>query len=81
MSADVLRYFVVESYLEKFMTEERTALTTDRESAVMFGLPIRLAEGVLVGRKLENDAAALVHIKESLPEVYICNLDGNVIVA
>ena len=46
----------------------------------MFGLPSTLIEGVFVGRMLEKDENALNHIKEKLPDCYICNLDGKVIV-
>ena len=56
------------------------AKTTNRESAIIFGLPTKLIEGVLIGRKLENDQNALNHIKNSLKSCYICNLDGKVIV-
>ena len=45
----------------------------------MFGLPPTLIEGVFVGRIIENDKKALEHIKSKLPECYICNLDGKVI--
>jgi len=60
--------------------ENRTAVTTDRESAIIFGLPAILIEGVFVGRKLEQDIKALNYIKSKLPDCYICNLDGKVIV-
>lgn len=76
---DVLKYFIVEQAIDKFMNEERDAFTTDRESAIMFGLPIKLVEGVLIGRKLENNNDAINHIKSKLPDCYICNLDGKVI--
>jgi len=46
----------------------------------MFGLPSKLIEGVLVGRKFENDPEALNKIKNKLPNCYICNVDGKVIV-
>ena len=46
----------------------------------MFGLPSKLIEGILVGRKLENDKYSLNYIKKKLPDCYICNLDGKVIV-
>lgn len=74
--------FLNEKYVDTFIEKDRinpTPETTDRESAIMFGLPISLVEGVLVGRKIENDSEALNHIKEKLPECYICNLDGKVI--
>ena len=75
--------FLNEKYIDTFIEKDRihpTAATTDRESAIMFGLPISLVEGVFVGRKIEKDSEALKHIKEKLPEAYICNLDGKVIV-
>ena len=69
-------------YVEKFINEDRInkdASTTDRESAIMFGLPSKLIEGVFVGRKIENDIYSLKYIKSKLPDCYICNLDGKVI--
>ena len=47
----------------------------------MFGLPARLIEGVFVGRIIEKEKEALKHIKSRLPDCYICNLDGVVIVS
>lgn len=52
---------------------------TNRESAILFGLPSNLIEGILVGRIYENDKTILKKIKELLPNVYICNIDGKVI--
>ena len=46
----------------------------------MFGLPSSLIEGVFVGRKIEQDKEALNYIKSKLPDCYICNLDGKVII-
>ena len=37
-------------------------------------------EGILVGRKYENDNKVLKEIKDLIPNVYICNLDGKVII-
>lgn len=80
---ETLKPFLDYRYVEKFINEDRlnrVATTTDRESAIMFGLPIKLVEGVLVGRKIENDKEFLNYIKSKLPDSYICNLDGRVIV-
>lgn len=80
---DVLTYFLDYRYKDKFINSDRlnrNASTTDRESAIMFGLPISLVEGVFVGRKIENDKESLDYIKSKLPDCYICNLDGKVIV-
>ena len=79
---EVLTNFLDSRYVEKFITNDRinrTAATTDRESSIMFGLPSSLIEGVFVGRKIENDKKALEYIKSKLPDCYICNLDGKVI--
>ena len=78
-----LKPFINEKYLEKFLNEDRlnrTSSTTNRESAIMFGLPISLVEGIFVGRKIEKDKKSLDYIKSKLPDCYICNLDGKVIV-
>lgn len=80
---NTLASFLDYRYIEKFINQDRInrdASTTDRESSIMFGLPSILIEGVLVGRKIENNTLALEHIKSKLPECYICNLDGKVIV-
>jgi len=79
---EVLKPFLDSRYYNKFLEERfnRNASTTDRESAIMFGLPAILIEGVFVGRKLENDKKSLDYIKLKLPDCYICNLDGKVIV-
>ena len=81
-SADILKNFLNGRYADIFISQDRfnkDAKTTDRESAIMFGLPISLVEGVLVGRKIENDNDSLNYIKSKLPDCYICNLDGKVI--
>jgi hypothetical protein len=80
---ETIKPFLDYRYADEFINNDRVnrdASTTDRESAIMFGLPISLIEGVFVGRKIEKDKDALKHIKEKLPDCYICNLDGKVIV-
>ena len=80
---EILSNFLDSRYVEKFISNDRinrNASTTDRESAIMFGLPATLIEGVFVGRKLEKDEQALNYIKSKLPDCYICNLDGKIII-
>ncbi len=80
---ETLAPFLDYRYVEKFINHDRIsrdASTTDRESAIMFGLPVSLVEGVLVGRKIEKDSQTLEYIKSKLSDCYICNLDGKVIV-
>ena len=80
---ETLTPFLDSRYVEKFINQDRLnkdASTTDRESAIMFGLPSKLIEGIFVGRKIEKDKDALKYINSKLPDCYICNLDGKVIV-
>jgi len=79
---NTLEPFLDSRYYPKFLEERfnRNASTTDRESAIMFGLPATLIEGVFIGRKIENDKKSIDYIKSKLPDCYICNLDGKVIV-
>jgi len=80
---EILKSFLDERYIEQFINHDRlnkNASTTDRESAIMFGMPTKLIEGVFVGRKIEKDKKALDYIKSRLPNCYICNLDGKVII-
>lgn len=82
LDEETLTEFLDYRYFPKFiyLRFNKDATTTDRESAIMFGLPTKLIEGILVGRKIENDEQSLKYIKSKLPNCYICNLDGKVIV-
>ena len=73
--------FVNQDYYEKFIKHRKNKddFFTDRESAILFGIPSNLIEGILVGRKYEKDNKILIEIKALIPDVYICNLDGKVI--
>lgn len=73
--------FVNEHYYEQFIIDRlnKDDFFTDRESAILFGIPSNLIEGILVGREYEKDNNILNEIKELLPNSYICNLDGKVI--
>lgn len=74
--------FVNQDYYEKFIKHRKNKddFFTDRESAILFGIPSNLIEGILVGRNYEKDNEILKEIKALIPEAYICNLDGKVIV-
>lgn len=81
LEEDVLIDFLDYRYYPKFLIErfERDDFTTDRESAIIFGLPSKLIEGVLIGRDLESNKESINYIKSKLPNCFICNLDGIVI--
>ena len=81
-SEETLKEFLDYRYFPKFieLRFNKDALSTDRESSIMFGVPAKLIEGILVGRNTENDKDKLIYIKSKLPDCYICNLDGKVII-
>lgn len=81
ISDEDVREFVNSNYYENFIRERKNKndFFTDRESAVLFGIPSNFIEGILVGRKYETDSTMLNKIKELVPNAYICNLDGIVI--
>ena len=78
---ELVKDFVNPDYYGKFIKEraKKNDFFTNRESAVLFGIPSNLIEGILVGKTYEKDQNVLKEIKEILPNCYICNLDGTVI--
>lgn len=81
ISDEDVKPFVNEKYYDRFIIDRKNKddFFTDRESAVLYGIPSTLIEGILVGRKYENDIKILDEIKKLLPNAFICNLDGIVI--
>jgi diadenosine tetraphosphate (Ap4A) HIT family hydrolase len=75
----VLEDFIQPFFINDFIYGERNDLTTNREGAIIFGIPPCMIEGILVGRLYEKDAKKLDKIKHFFPDCYICNLDGKVI--
>lgn len=75
------KYFVNKQHYNQFIKERKNKndFFTDRESAIIFGIPSNFIEGILVGREYEKNEEILNEIKELLPNSYICNLDGKVI--
>lgn len=76
-----VKAFVNPDYYDEFIIERKykNDFFTDRESAILFGIPSNFIEGILVGKKYENDWQMLNKIKSMIPNCYICNLDGKVI--
>ena len=77
-----VKVFVNEQYYDRFIIDRlnKDDFFTNRESALLFGVPANMIEGILVGRDYEKDNKILTEIKDLLPKRYICNLDGKVIV-
>lgn len=76
-----VRDFINPDYYETFIKDRvnKNDFFTDRESAILFGIPSIFIEGILVGRTYEKDSDTLDKIKKLFPNCYICNLDGKVI--
>ena len=81
ISDEDVKPFVNEKYYDRFIIDRKNKddFFTDRESAILYGIPSNFIEGILVGRKYEKDNKKLDEIKKMLPNCYICNLDGVVI--
>ena len=77
---EIAKSFLNERQQTRSADELRNDPGIQRIAYVVFGVPKSLFEGVLVGRKFEKNKKILKHIKEKLPDCYICNLDGKVIV-
>lgn len=77
-----VKVFINPDYYNKFIVDRKNkdAFFTDRESAILFGIPSNLIEGILVGKIYEKDDKILSEIKTLLPNCYICNLEGKVII-
>jgi len=76
-----VKAFANECYYDRFIIDRKNKddFFTDRESAILFGVPANFIEGILVGREYENDDKILDEINNLLPNCYISNLDGKVI--
>jgi len=66
-------------YTKYIYCEKRTPLTTNRESAILFGMPSCFIEGILVSRVYEHDSDKIEKLKSYFPNCYIANLAGKVI--
>lgn len=77
---EIAKNFLSEKHGSSAPEKLRNAPGIQRIAYLLFGIPKTLFEGVLVGRKFEHNKKILKHIKEKLPNCYICNLDGKVIV-
>ena len=73
--------FVNENFYSSFikLRKEKDDFFTDRESAILFGIPGNFVIGIIVGKKYEANDKMLNKIKKLYPNAYICNLDGIVI--
>ena len=78
---DIAKTFVAKAYADSFVEDRKNKddFFTNRESAIIFGIPSIYIEGILVGREYEKNPNMLEEIKKLLPNCYICNLDGKVI--
>ncbi len=76
-----VKEFINPKYYEKFINDRKHKddFFTNRESAIIFGIPSNFIEGILVGKNYEQNTKILEEIKQLLPNAYICNLKGKII--
>lgn len=81
MTDKEVKPFVNPKYYDIFIIDRKNKddFFTDRESAILYGIPSNFIEGIIVGRKYEKNIKILNEIKKILPDCYICNLDGIVV--
>ena len=81
MTDKEVKPFVNPKYYDQFIIDRNNKddFFTDRESAILYGIPSNFIEGIIVGRKYEKNIKILNEIKKILPDCYICNLDGIVV--
>jgi len=73
---NIKKYFVGKNLNEKISIRNSFL---NRASYIIFGLNKCFVEGLVVGRRVEKDKLSLSEIKKRLPNCYIANLDGKVI--
>lgn len=75
---DISKNFLRKDLKEDFFTKKDNDFL-ERASYVIFGINKCFIEGIIVGRNYEVDKDKLELLKKLFPNVYICNLDGKVI--
>lgn len=73
------KYFVLKNILNHFRFAQKDIFFTNRESAIVFGIPSNFIEGILLGRKFEKQKSKIKILKKLFPNAYIANLDGIII--
>lgn len=75
---DISKNFLRNDLKKDFFTNKDNDFL-ERASYVIFGINKCFIEGIIVGRNYEINKEKLESLKELFPNVYICNLDGKVI--
>jgi len=72
----ILPKWFYKKYIEKNVYD---VFETQREIAILLGIPSNLIEGIIVNKNIENSIKDLETIKNIFPKCYICNIEGKVI--
>lgn len=77
---NILKDIVPQWFYEKYLKERNFDNNeTGREKAILFGIPSKMIEGIIVSREIEKNIDDLKFIKSCFRNCYICNVDGKVI--
>lgn len=76
---EVLKSFIPEFMIKDYIYGKRDDFTTNRESAIIYGIPSSFITGLLVSKKLESNKEHIAKLQRMFPSCFIANLDGVVI--
>ena len=65
---------------EKYESYKIDKKNSERKVNILYGIPAESISGILVGREYEKNKEVLKELRELFPHVYICNLDGLIII-
>ena len=68
------------AYLIPLPAIKRKKKNSERKVNILYGIPAESISGILVGREYEKNKEVLKELRELFPHVYICNLDGLIII-
>ncbi len=65
---------------EKYDSYKLDKKNSERKVNILYGLPKEAISGILVGREFEKNKEVLKELRELFPDVYICNIEGLIII-
>ena len=76
----ILEEILPKWYIEKYIDGQFDIHETGREKGIIFGIPAKLIEGILVNNDIKNNKQTLGYIHKIFPDCYICDISGKVII-
>lgn len=77
---EMLEEILPKSYIEKYIDDEFDIHETGRENMIIFGVPSKMIEGIIVCDYIKNNIDELNKIKSIFSDCYICDINGVVLI-